>query len=96
MDELENLREQRREIDRKIKELLERDTVYEDAKYFVQRYAIAPEDYCIAIKCRKGNGLTTWKTIVAEADKAHAIGRFKKQIQDAQGLLKLLEERQDG
>lgn len=92
MSELEELIEHRKEISRRIKELQEQETTYEDAKYFVRHYAGGrADDYCIAIKCRQGNGLTTWKTITAEMDKAHAIGRLKKQIQDAQGLLKMLE-----
>lgn len=92
MDDLNELLRQRKELDRRIKELREQDTTYEDAKYFVQHYVPGrPDEFCFAIKCRKGNGLTTWKTVTAEADKEHAIGRFRKQIQDAQQLLKKME-----
>ena len=92
MDDLNELLRQRKELDRRIRELRAQDTTYEDAKYFVQRYVAGhPDDFCFAIKCRKGNGLATWKTVTAEADKEHAIGRFRKQIQDAQHLLKKME-----
>ena len=95
MDDLNELLRQRKELDRRIRELREQDTTYGDAKYFVQHYAAGhPDDYCVAIKCRKGNGLATWKTITVEADKARAIGRFRKQIMDAQQLLKKLLEQQ--
>ena len=91
MSTLDELLKKRKEIDRQIREIRGLDVVYEDAKYFVERYAVKADDHCIAVKCVKDNGLVTWKTIVAEGDKAHAIGRFRKQIQDMQGLLKLLE-----
>ena len=98
MSELEDLIKQRKELDFKIKELKERGSKYDRAKFFLYHFASQrPDEWRVAVLCQEiqTSGSERWKTIISSPDKDAVLAAIDAVVTSLNGLRdKLIEAKE--
>ena len=95
MNELEELQAQKKEIERKIKELTKKSFQSDGAKLFQEYYACKSDPWCIAIKTHfeelyQTRKQTRWFSVVKCENRQDAIDMIDVIIRDLQELKKVV------
>lgn len=91
MTELEKLKQQKKEIEQKIKELMNPVMFTGKAKIDIHRYSRGDEWY-IAVKTRNQNSNPVWRGIISNCDRQACIDQIDEVIADLTELKEKLSE----
>ena len=92
MSELEDLKRQKREIEQKIKELMNPVNSTGTAKLDLHRYSRGDEWY-VAVKVRNQNGNPVWRGIISNSDRQKCISQIDEIIADLTELKEKLNDK---
>ena len=91
MTELEKLKAQKKEIDRRIRELQDTAIIVNGAKLDAHRYQGLPDEWFVAIKMLTRSGKPRWQPISVDENKQKCIDRIDTIVADLMELKKKLE-----
>lgn len=87
MSEIEKLRRERAELNKKIKAILTQETVNGKAQLLCYPKDGAPDEWRLRVKSERGQFITErWVSIYTDTDKEKTIAAIDRYINDLQGL----------
>ena len=95
MTELEQLIEQRRELDRRIREIREQNITCGSVKLYRRHYTgCHPDDWCLAVKTDIHSEFrpVVWRTISADTDREKVVRQLPGIIRDMNELQRRLRQ----